>query len=144
MLLLYQIILLLSQLAFVTTPILNSLHFDLIKTLSPATNFIGLLSGATDSIPRLPIADYIPVLNTSGFWYQRSDLTESLSFQVAFIPTMAAIVLAIVSPILFSFLILGSRVADGGCQCGGCQCGAVLTVCCCWFIGARPPHLHRR
>ena len=108
---LYHLILWLSQLAFVTTPILSSLPFELTKTLSPVTNFIGLLSGTTDSLPQLPIADYIPVLNMSGFWYQRSDLTESLSFQVAFIPTMAAIVLAIVSPILFSFLILGSRVA---------------------------------
>ncbi|EIM92879.1 uncharacterized protein STEHIDRAFT_152180 [Stereum hirsutum FP-91666 SS1] len=96
MLLLGQIILWLSYLALVTTPMLNSFPFELIKTLSPATNFIGLLSGATDSLPRLPIADLFPVLNMSGLWYQRSDLEELLMFQVAFIPTMAAIVLAIV------------------------------------------------
>ncbi|EIM92880.1 uncharacterized protein STEHIDRAFT_165076 [Stereum hirsutum FP-91666 SS1] len=101
--LLYHLILWLSQLAFVTTPILNSLPFDFTKTLSPVTNFIGLLSGATDSLPLLPIADFIPVLDMSGFWYQRSDLTDSLSFQVVFIPTMAAIVLAIVL-ILFTHI----------------------------------------
>lgn len=106
-LLFYHIIFWLSQLALVTTPMLKSLPFDLIKDLSAAAGVIGLLSGATDSLPLLPLADYIPVLDVYrlwGLWDQRSDWLELVSFQIAFIPLMTATGLIAVSSTVFSFL----------------------------------------